>query len=120
MCRARAERGRGDVRRVRPLSLRVHRRSGLRGRSDRLGRSARVSTTVDLRTNVGAIPFPNPVLVASGTFGYGIEAPALTRASELGGIVTKTLTLEPRRGNPPLRLHETPAGLINSIGLQNV
>ncbi|MEZ4653218.1 MAG: dihydroorotate dehydrogenase [Candidatus Eisenbacteria bacterium] len=79
-----------------------------------------MSTTVDLRTNVGAIPFPNPVLVASGTFGYGIEAPALTRASELGGIVTKTLTLEPRRGNPPLRLHETPAGLINSIGLQNV
>lgn len=74
----------------------------------------------DLTTRVGALTLANPVLVASGTFGYGIEAPDLTRASLLGGIVTKTLTLEPRRGNPPIRLHETPAGLINSIGLQNV
>ena len=74
----------------------------------------------DLTTRVGALTLANPVLVASGTFGYGIEAADLTRASLLGGIVTKTLTLEPRRGNPPIRLHETPAGLINSIGLQNV
>jgi len=74
----------------------------------------------DVSTRVGSLALANPILVASGTFGYGIEAPDLTRASMLGGIVTKTLTLEPRRGNPPIRLHETPAGLINSIGLQNV
>ena len=60
----------------------------------------------------------NPVLSASGTFGYGTEAPAA--ASHLGGIVTKTITLEPRSGNPPPRIAETPAGLLNSIGLQNV
>lgn len=74
----------------------------------------------DLTTRLGPIELANPVLVASGTFGYGVEAPSLTRASELGGIVTKTLSIEPRRGNPPLRLHETPGGLLNSIGLQNV
>jgi len=76
--------------------------------------------SADVSTRVGTLSLPNPVLAASGTFGYGIEAPELTRASLLGGIVTKTLTLEPRRGNSPLRLHETPAGLLNSIGLQNV
>jgi len=74
----------------------------------------------DLSTRLGPIQFENPVLVASGTFGYGTEAASLTGAARLGGIVTKTLTIEPRRGNPPLRLHETPGGLINSIGLQNV
>lgn len=74
----------------------------------------------DLTAQVGTVRFSNPVLVASGTFGYGLEAPDLTALGELGGIVTKTLTLEPRRGNPPLRLCETPAGLLNSIGLQNV
>lgn len=79
-----------------------------------------MSGTPDLRVRVGGVELPTPVLVASGTFGYGSESPALTRAGELGGIVTKTLTIEPRRGNPPLRLHETPAGLLNSIGLQNV
>lgn len=63
---------------------------------------------------------PNPILVASGTFGYGNEAPALTSARDLGGIVTKTVTLEPRAGNPAPRIHETPSGMLNSIGLQNV
>lgn len=79
-----------------------------------------MSAGIDLRVKVGEVELPSPVLVASGTFGYGSESPQLTRAGELGGIVTKTITLEPRRGNPPLRLHETPAGLMNSIGLQNV
>jgi dihydroorotate dehydrogenase (NAD+) catalytic subunit len=76
--------------------------------------------SVSLAAQVGSLSLSNPVLVASGTFGYGIEAPELTQARRLGGIVTKTLTLEPRRGNPPIRLHETPAGMLNSIGLQNV
>ena len=73
-----------------------------------------------LRCRVGEVVLRNPVLVASGTFGYGNEAAGLTRVRELGGVVTKTVTLEPRRGNAPLRLHETPAGMLNSIGLQNV
>jgi dihydroorotate dehydrogenase (NAD+) catalytic subunit len=65
------------------------------------------------------VRLPNPVLTASGTFG-GTEAPDLTHAARLGGIVTKTVTLEPRSGNAPPRLCETPSGLLNSIGLQNV
>jgi len=75
---------------------------------------------VDLSTLVGRVRLANPVLAASGTFGYGTEAPALTQARRLGGIVTKTVTLEPRGGNHPHRLVETPSGLLNSIGLQNV
>jgi len=78
------------------------------------------SPEADLSVSVGALRFRNPVLCASGTFGYGIEEPALTEAAELGAIVTKTVTLEPRSGNPPPRLWETPAGMLNSIGLQNV
>lgn len=73
-----------------------------------------------LECRVGSLTLANPVLVASGTFGYGNEAVELTRVRALGGVVTKTVTLEPRRGNAPLRLHETPAGMLNSIGLQNV
>jgi dihydroorotate dehydrogenase (NAD+) catalytic subunit len=74
----------------------------------------------DLSVHVGHVRLSNPILAASGTFGYGTEAPSLTGADRLGGIVTKTVTLEPRAGNPPLRLTETPSGLLNSIGLQNV
>jgi dihydroorotate dehydrogenase (NAD+) catalytic subunit len=69
---------------------------------------------------VGPLTLANPVLTASGTFGYGDEEPELTRVRELGGIVTKTLTCEPRAGNPPPRICETPSGMLNSIGLQNV
>ena len=79
-----------------------------------------LAPAVDLSTRVGAVRLPNPVLTASGAFGYGTESPELTRATDLGGIVTKTVTLEPRAGNAPLRLWETPSGLLNSIGLQNV
>ncbi len=74
----------------------------------------------DLKVRLGPLELSNPVLTASGTFGYGAEAPELTRVERLGGIVTKTVTLEPRSGNPPPRLFETPSGLLNSIGLQNV
>ncbi len=73
-----------------------------------------------LSVRLGPVRLPNPVLTASGTFGYGAESPGLTATRRLGGIVTKTVTLEPRAGNPPPRLAETPAGLLNSIGLQNV
>jgi dihydroorotate dehydrogenase (NAD+) catalytic subunit len=75
---------------------------------------------LDLSVEVGGVPLSNPILAASGTFGYGLEASTLTQAPRLGGIVTKTITLEPRSGNRPRRLAETPSGLLNSIGLQNV
>ncbi len=74
----------------------------------------------DLSVRLGPLTLCNPVMNASGTFGYGHEWPELTATRALGAIVTKTLTLLPRPGNPPPRLHETPAGLLNTIGLQNV
>jgi dihydroorotate dehydrogenase (NAD+) catalytic subunit len=74
----------------------------------------------DLSTALGPLTLANPVMNASGTFGYGDEWPRLCDTAALGAIVTKTLTLEPRAGNPPPRLQETPCGLLNSIGLQNV
>ena len=61
----------------------------------------------------------NPVMTASGTFGYGVEYAKVVDVSRLGAIVTKGVTLRPRRGNPQPRLAETPAGMLNSIGLQN-
>jgi len=75
---------------------------------------------VDLSVGLGPLRLENPVMCASGTFGYGDELPVLTEVAALGAIVTKTVTVEPRAGNPPPRLCETPAGLLNSIGLQNV
>jgi dihydroorotate dehydrogenase (NAD+) catalytic subunit len=61
----------------------------------------------------------NPVLAASGTFGYGVEAARFFDVSRLGAIVGKTITKESREGNPPPRMAETPSGMLNSIGLQN-
>lgn len=61
----------------------------------------------------------NPMMVASGTFGYGEEASEFIDLNKLGAIITKTITLEPREGNPPPRIVETPSGMLNSIGLQN-
>ena len=74
---------------------------------------------VDLRVKLGRISLNNPVLVASGTFGYGEEYAQLIDLNELGGIITKAVTLKPREGNPPPRLAEVPAGLLNAIGLEN-
>ncbi|MFH1542668.1 MAG: dihydroorotate dehydrogenase [bacterium] len=74
---------------------------------------------VTLETTIAGIKMKNPVMVASGTFGYGEEASKFVDLSKLGAIVTKTITLEPREGNPPPRIVETPAGMLNSIGLQN-
>lgn len=74
----------------------------------------------DLSVSVGKITFKNPVLVASGTFGYAKEFERFFDLKRLGGIVTKTLTVKPRIGNDPWRVCETPSGMLNAIGLQNV
>ena len=75
----------------------------------------------DLSTTIArGLPAPNPVLLASGTCGYGRELEAFLPLRDLGGIVTKTVTLRPRAGNPPPRITETPSGMLNAIGLQNV
>jgi dihydroorotate dehydrogenase (NAD+) catalytic subunit len=74
---------------------------------------------VDLSVRLGRLALANPVLVASGTFGYAREMAGLVDLSRLGGIVPKTITQEPRAGNAPWRTIETPAGMINSIGLDN-
>jgi dihydroorotate dehydrogenase (NAD+) catalytic subunit len=68
---------------------------------------------------IGQIALPYPVVLASGTFGYGEEYLGLLDYSKIGGIVTKGITLEPREGNPPPRVAETPAGMLNSVGLEN-
>ena len=74
----------------------------------------------DLAVQIGGLRLKNPVLVASGTFGYGKESADLVNLNALGGIVTKSVTLKPRDGNPPQRIVELPAGMLNSIGLANV
>ncbi len=76
--------------------------------------------SVNLEVTLGPLVLPNPVMVASGTFGYGLEYSSLLDISKLGGIVVKGLSLERRSGNRPPRLVETHGGLINAIGLENV
>jgi dihydroorotate dehydrogenase (NAD+) catalytic subunit len=76
--------------------------------------------TPDLSVAIGTVRLKNPVLTASGTFGYGLEFLPFLRLEQLGGIVTKGLSPRPRKGNPPDRIVETPAGMLNAIGLQNV
>jgi dihydroorotate dehydrogenase (NAD+) catalytic subunit len=79
-----------------------------------------VATSVDLSVNVGALRLANPILAASGTFGYGVEFAHLVDLNRLGGIVVKGLSLEPMAGAPAPRLCETPSGMLNAVGLQNV
>ena len=74
---------------------------------------------IDLTTNICGVRFINPVIAASGTFGFGREYGEYIDLNRLGGISVKGLTLEPRKGNPPPRIAETPAGILNSVGLQN-
>ncbi len=74
----------------------------------------------DLSVTIAGIPFKNPVIAASGTFGYGIEFEDIVSLEKLGGFVVKGLSREPMPGNPPPRLFETAAGMLNSIGLQNI
>ncbi len=73
----------------------------------------------DLRVKIGALELRNPVMTASGTFGYGPEYAPLLDLSRLGGIIVKGTTLEPRQGNPYPRMAETPSGMLNAVGLQN-
>ena len=74
---------------------------------------------VNLQTNISKLSLKNPVLTASGTFGYGCEYADLIDLSRLGGIIVKGTTLEPRQGNDYPRLAETPSGMLNAVGLQN-
>ena len=80
----------------------------------------RKSTLANLTIHIGNTLFENPIWVASGTFGYGTEAPELVDVNQLGAIVTKSITRQPREGNPPPRIVETASGMINSIGLANI
>lgn len=74
----------------------------------------------DLRITIGNLVFKNPVLTASGTFGYAKEFEPYVSLHHLGGVVVKGISLEPRRGNPPPRIVETAGGMLNAIGLENV
>ena len=74
----------------------------------------------DLRVSVAGIDLKNPIIAASGTFGYGIEFEDIVHLDRLGGLVVKGLSVEPMTGNPPPRLYETAAGMLNAIGLQNI
>ncbi len=78
----------------------------------------RIDVSVDLAPARG-LRLPNPIMVASGTFGYGVEYGEVVDVQKLGGICCKGTTLRPRIGNPPPRVTETPGGMLNSIGLQN-
>jgi len=73
----------------------------------------------DLTTNIGALRLKNPVMTASGTFGYGIEFSDFVRLEEIGGIIVKGTTLHPRQGNDYPRMAETASGMLNCVGLQN-
>ena len=74
---------------------------------------------MNLGFSIGDLHFKNPVLTASGTFGYGSEFDDFLDVSKLGGIVLKGTTIEPREGNPYPRMAETPSGMLNAVGLQN-
>jgi dihydroorotate dehydrogenase (NAD+) catalytic subunit len=75
---------------------------------------------VDTRVELAGISLRNPVLTASGTFGYGLELAPFLDLRRIGGLVTKSLTLQPRFGNPPPRIAEAPSGMLNAISLENV
>jgi len=75
---------------------------------------------VNTEVRIASLRLKNPVLTASGTFGYGDECPDLVDVSKLGGIITKSLSMKPRDGNPPPRIAETASGMLNSIGLANI
>lgn len=74
---------------------------------------------IDLSTRLGSLELANPVLTASGTFGYGFEYADFIDLNRLGGFIVKGTTLEPRQGNDYPRMAETPAGMLNAVGLQN-
>ncbi len=73
----------------------------------------------DLAVNIGELQLKNPVMTASGTFGYGKEFDDFIDVERIGGIIVKGTTLRHREGNPYPRMAETPAGMLNAVGLQN-
>jgi len=79
-----------------------------------------INKSPNLSIKIGSLILKNPVLLASGTCGYGTELSDLLDLDRLGGIIVKGISIRPRAGNPPPRLMETPCGLLNSIGLENV
>jgi dihydroorotate dehydrogenase (NAD+) catalytic subunit len=102
------------------------RRTTDNGRRTVSSQSASSAKSVDsgfaprIDTEVAGVHFENPVLTASGTFGYGKEFAHLIDLNQLGGIVVKGISAEPMSGNPPPRIYETESGMLNAIGLQNV
>jgi dihydroorotate dehydrogenase (NAD+) catalytic subunit len=87
--------------------------------SEKTGASSAKGVAPDLSVTIAGLRLQNPVIAASGTFGYGREYAGIIDVSRLGGICTKGLTLNPRPGNTGIRIWETPSGLLNSIGLEN-
>ena len=79
-----------------------------------------MTDAVDLKVRLGSIEFKNPIFTASGTYGYAREYQDMANLDHWGALVTKSVTLHPRNGNPPPRLFETEYGLLNSVGLANV
>ena len=75
---------------------------------------------MDLRVRIGSLELPNPIIAASGCFGYGLEYEDVVDLSSLGGVAVKGLFLSERQGHPPPRIAETPAGMLNAIGLQGI
>ncbi len=86
----------------------------------RPGFIARMNAAVDLSVHVAGLKLSNPILAASGTFAYGVEFAHLADLNRLGGIVVKGLSAKPIEGTPAPRLCETPAGMLNAVGLQNI
>ncbi|MGC2766414.1 MAG: dihydroorotate dehydrogenase [Candidatus Acidiferrum sp.] len=78
------------------------------------------TSSIDLSVQVGTLRLQNPVITASGTFGYGVEFAHLINLNRLGGFVTKGISKEPIEGAPAPRLHETASGMLNAVGLQNI
>ncbi len=78
------------------------------------------ASSIDMTTQIGSLQLKNPVMTASGTFGYGEEFQNLLELGTLGGIIVKGISYEPRPGNPPPRVFETACGMLNAIGLENV
>ena len=75
---------------------------------------------MDLSVTIGSLRLSNPLIAASGCFGYGLEYTDVVDLSSLGGVAVKGLFLEPREGHPPPRIVETPSGMLNAIGLQGI
>ena len=76
-------------------------------------------TAVDMTVRLGPLTLPNPIVAASGTYGHGDEVARQGDASKIGAVTVKSVSADPWSGNPPPRVHETPAGMLNSVGLQN-